>query len=286
MPYVTTFRALSGSQYVYFTSDEPEPLGVTNKVAISTKFVSTVSQSNLARSNVLWEWNKTDTSQFIGEFEFLESDLGNIGGSGSLSVSTSSVDPSVTVLNVNYNSVGGSHVHLIDFDLSEYDQYALEVHMAGRGGSSPDFYSVFPIVGQSGSNIDAIAYAKSPSFTNANCFLYNNAEYRGSEGLPGTTAATTLIDNNGGLIVRCIVNKKPDANNRYFVKFFQVPFNGGDWTIEQVISSSIGGSWNMSGTNFNRCGIGVGEHGSAVTGFLQFQSIRILRVSSSLDVFI
>lgn len=73
MAIVTTFRAVSGSQFVYFTSQETEPANITNKVVVSRKNTgaatsvdaqAVISQSVASGSALIWEWNGVDTSQF------------------------------------------------------------------------------------------------------------------------------------------------------------------------------------------------------------------------------
>lgn len=70
---IKTFRAVSGSQFVYFTSNDTEPEGISNKVIIDEEFLgeggtvdtsALISQSLASGSILLWEWNGQDATQF------------------------------------------------------------------------------------------------------------------------------------------------------------------------------------------------------------------------------
>lgn len=73
MSTLKTFRAVSGSEYVYFKSNETEPSGVSNKVTIKeiplgsgeiTNSQEIISQSLASGSVLLWEWNGENGDQF------------------------------------------------------------------------------------------------------------------------------------------------------------------------------------------------------------------------------
>lgn len=94
---IKLFRATSGSQYVFFTSEETEPAGITNKVVMSEKFtddslVTGVLEQNpqLETNPIIWSWNGTDTSQFDSAYARLR----NVGwNSGALNVEPNELAP-------------------------------------------------------------------------------------------------------------------------------------------------------------------------------------------------
>jgi hypothetical protein len=69
MTLIQTFRALSGSQYVFFKSNETPPAGITDKtvvgeeVVVSVDSTAIVTEAVASSSNVIWQWNGTDLSQ-------------------------------------------------------------------------------------------------------------------------------------------------------------------------------------------------------------------------------
>lgn len=283
MPIITTYRALSGSQYVYYTSEETPPVGITNIVVVF-EFNSITEVTGAISSNVLWEWNKVDTSQFQNHRVIQDFD-GNSAGSGSLAVSTSSIDASIPALNVNYDALNGSIVFPIDFNLSDQDQYAFEILALGTEGSAPDGVLMFALLEEAGGTVDAIAMHKSSGFSNVDAYLWNDDDWITNQALPTATALNTMANTYGGFIMRAMVHKKPDANNKFLVKMQGVRLDGGTSGIETITSASIGGTWDFSGSNFSRVGVGIYNNTGPDTGTWQIQEMRILSVSSSLDTF-
>lgn len=133
--FITTFRATSGSQVIYFDSTETPPPGITNRVVVSRHFnLDVVSGS--AGSRVLWKWNGQDTSQFNLE------PVQRQNLSASLNVISSSFSPtskSLQILGDNVAASLGDHIVFLTNTTLETTNYIIEIGIRdvgpGPGGS-------------------------------------------------------------------------------------------------------------------------------------------------------
>ena len=151
MPTITKFRATSGSQTVYFDSNENQPTGIVNKVAVSETFTPTGLV--LTGSDVLWAWNGEDTSQF---------DLGVTwtGSAANVALSVES-DPSRISPTGNMLVISSSANSEVVWYASESlgtNRFVVEYYTSG---STNGFGGVSFLCDGSGSNFHGFGYCES-----------------------------------------------------------------------------------------------------------------------------
>jgi hypothetical protein len=239
---ITTFRALSGSQHVYYTSEDPVPAGVTDIVSVSERLtdatvVDTVISQSGGGSDVLWAWNGEDVSQFDTNWAKLRNFT-----SGSISIEPDPAAPLGNWLVVSGVGTSGQIVFLANQELDTtnyYIEFGIDTVTAhGGAGAGGQYCGVAFWASGSGTDYHGIAWV------HGNSTAAWQHRFDGSAGivLPGSTPGTTGLPNK---IVLEVVGNKVSGSDPKYLAWAKTLGNAVDCNslTELDLAGPYGGDW-------------------------------------------
>lgn len=161
VPNVTLFRAVSGSQTVYFTSEESGPIGISNKVAVGERF--SPGSLVITGSDVLWAWNGQDTVQFEEQYSFIAS-----ATSASLTVENDELAPTGKVL--VFTGTGAGQIVWLTTSSLNTNRYLIEYYTSGVNDG---YAGVAFLCENTGSNFHGFGYVETDFGTGWNLKVEN-----------------------------------------------------------------------------------------------------------------
>lgn len=193
MAIVELYRALSGSQYVYWNSSQAEPAGISNKVIVGELVtVDTVDTASIVAlavtsgSDVLFKWNGTDLSQFNSSSPTF------INGSvnGVMTLSSSAESPGRNYIQISGSGTTGFVAFLANTPL---DTYRCIFEVEYETINSAQYGGIVFFCSGSGSNFHAHALFTGGAGWRS---MVNNGVHTDTGGTP-TAVPTSLVSNPG-----------------------------------------------------------------------------------------
>lgn len=272
-----TFRALSGSQYVFFTSEDEEPAGITNKVVM----YETLTDASIIRaagaqstsSDILWSWNGEDTSQFDPG----PAKLRNFS-SATLNVETSPSAALGKYLILSGVGSSGTAVWLVSMSLPS-TRYIIEMGIdeVGRfdGAAGGHYCGAALLSSGSGADHHGIGVLR----TNGGTGWQYRFDGAGSS-IPGNTPSLGAAAPSK-LVVECVAGKKTGSIPTFSIKAFSNGNGSSDvftWDFNTNWSSTWGSSWlPIEEKDLTRFGIAVQSAGGRVNPFIRIQYMIVRR---------
>lgn len=276
---IQTFRALSGSQYVFFTSEEPEPEGITNKVVmfetLSDQSVTASAEQNV-ESDVLWSWNGTDTSQFEPSVTRLAGGF----GSANLNVETTTSAALGSYLVLSGNGAGqGTAIWFASESLPSTNfilEAGIETIARWNAGGVGGQYAGIALLGSgSGNDCHCLCILRTGSGTGW------QARFDGATtSIPGSTPALGA-PTPSKLVIECVAGKQTGSIPTFSIKAYSNGNGGNDvftWDYNTNWSSTWGGEWeDIPASELTRWGLVVQASGGWLNPYIRLSYLVIRR---------
>ena len=276
---IQTFRALSGSQYVFFTSEEPEPTGITNKVVmfetLSDQSVTASAQQSV-ESDILWSWNGADVSQFEPSVTRLAGGF----GSADLNVETTTSAALGAYLVLSGTGTGQGTAIWFANDFLPSTSFIIEagietISRYDAGGVGGQYAGVALLGSGSGTDCHCLCILRTGAGTGW------QARFDGSTtSIPGNTPSFGN-PTPSKLVIECIAGKQEDSIPTFSIKGYSNGNNGNDtftWDFNTNWSSTWGGQWtDIPASALNRWGLVVQASGGWQNPFIRFSYVVIRR---------
>lgn len=275
---IKTFRALSGSQYVFFTSEDPEPPGIVDKAVVSQKFTDSTLVTSTLDSNpaieenpIIWSWNGTDTSQFDNSFAKIR----NAGWvSGALNVEQNDLAPLGAYLVLTASGQGnGTLVWFASQSLGTLN-FIIEAGIEEVSSSGGTPYGGVVMFGSgTGSDHYSIGLLKQNGGTGWQ-FRFDGPTFS----IPGNTPAF------GGvapclMYIECIASKQTGSIPTFYISAYsngQGLYTGPSYGFDTNWSATWQNNWtNITSEQMQRFGLGLQATGTANPATIKFSYIII-----------
>lgn len=275
---IKLFRAVSGSQYVFFTSEEAEPVGITNKVVMSEKFtdaslITGVLEQNptLETNPIIWSWNGTDISQFDSSYAKLR----NVGwNSGALNVEPNELAPLGAYLVLTASGPGNGTLVWFASQSVGSSSFIMEAGLEEVSSSGGTPYGGLAMFGTgSGSDHYSIGILRQNGGTGWQ-FRFDGSSFS----IPGDTPSF------GGvcpcvMYIECIAEKVSGSIPTFYINTWangQGSITGPSYGYDTTWASNWPNAWSsFTPEQMQRFGLGIQATGTANPATVKFSYITI-----------